>query len=174
VILDTNGNIFGGFTPVKWDDDEYGEDDDLWKADESLKSFLFTLKNPHNIPPRKFRLKEKAKHKAIICNSTWGPNFCDFGVADKCNANVKSFCHWFGTTYVNDTELAGDTVLTGGSKFTVKEIEIFEMIDPSRSTLLMEGEEEESDMDPNIVISSGSSSSSNPEFQISSGSDISD
>jgi hypothetical protein len=49
VILDTNGNIFGGFTPVKWtfpDNATY-----LYKTDDSLKSFLFTLKNPHNVPP---------------------------------------------------------------------------------------------------------------------------
>jgi hypothetical protein len=34
VILDTNGNIFGGFTPVEWE--SYAR----YKADRSLKSFL--------------------------------------------------------------------------------------------------------------------------------------
>jgi hypothetical protein len=52
VILDTIGNIFGGFAPVEWEsrlwNAKYG------KADDSLKSFVFTLKNPHNIPARKF------------------------------------------------------------------------------------------------------------------------
>jgi hypothetical protein len=46
VILDTDGNIFGGFTPVKWESSKNGKD----KADPSQKSFLFTLKNPHNFP----------------------------------------------------------------------------------------------------------------------------
>jgi hypothetical protein len=37
VLLDTKGNIFGGFTPV---------------TDESQKSFLFTLTNPQNVGAR--------------------------------------------------------------------------------------------------------------------------
>jgi hypothetical protein len=51
VILDTKGNIFGGFTPLEW------ESRASWpfnKGDDSLKSFLFTLKNPHNMTARKF------------------------------------------------------------------------------------------------------------------------
>jgi hypothetical protein len=63
VILDTKGNIFGGFTPVEWDSSY-----DL-KADDSQKSFVFTLKNPHNIPARRFALKAEKKHHAIMCNS---------------------------------------------------------------------------------------------------------
>jgi hypothetical protein len=46
VILDTEGNIFGGFTPVEWE----SRTSSPWcKADDSLRSFVFTLKNPHNI-----------------------------------------------------------------------------------------------------------------------------
>jgi hypothetical protein len=62
VILDTDGNIFGGFTPVEWES-RYGE-----KADPSLMSFLFTLKNPHNVPARRFALKAEKKNKAISCS----------------------------------------------------------------------------------------------------------
>jgi hypothetical protein len=51
VIVDTNGNIFGGFTPLTWESRRPNSATD-WsncaKADDSLKSFLFTLKNPHN------------------------------------------------------------------------------------------------------------------------------
>jgi hypothetical protein len=61
VILDTKGNIFGGFTPVAWASREwYGnsrDDDNCAKPDDSQKSFLFTLKNPHNIAARRFWLK---------------------------------------------------------------------------------------------------------------------
>jgi hypothetical protein len=63
VILDTKGNIFGGFTPVEW---ESGSD---FKADDSLKSFIFTLKNPHNIPAKRFALKTVRKHRALYCDS---------------------------------------------------------------------------------------------------------
>jgi hypothetical protein len=63
VILDTKGNIFGGFTPVEWE----SRPSSYWKADDSLKSFLFTLKNPHNIPAMRFALKpEKRAAQSIV------------------------------------------------------------------------------------------------------------
>jgi hypothetical protein len=66
VILDTNGNIFGCFTPVEWELPHQGK----LKADASLKSFLFTLKNPHNVPARRFALKAEKKNEAINCFSS--------------------------------------------------------------------------------------------------------
>jgi hypothetical protein len=53
-----------GFTHVEWDSTSYG------KVDPSLKSFLFTLKNTHNVPARRFALKAEEKDQ---------PNFsCNF------------------------------------------------------------------------------------------------
>jgi hypothetical protein len=124
VILDTEGNIFGGFTPVKW---ESG-----WKlkADDSLKSFLFTLKNPHNIPARKFALKAEMKHQAIYCGSGCGPifggDYPDIRVYDNCNANTNSSTS-LGYSYTNNTGLADTIVFTGSRDFKVKEIEVFEI-----------------------------------------------
>jgi hypothetical protein len=72
VILDTNGNIFGGFTPVEWESRKPKSQYDsrnCQKSDPSLTSFLFTLKNPHNVPARRFALKAEEKDHAIICNS---------------------------------------------------------------------------------------------------------
>jgi hypothetical protein len=43
MILDTEGNIFGGFTPVEWETRPWHN-----KADSRQQTFLFTLKNPHN------------------------------------------------------------------------------------------------------------------------------
>jgi hypothetical protein len=63
--LDTNGNIFGGFTSVQW------EFDGGWKADYSVKSFLFTL----NIPEWRFALKVEEKLRAFQRYSKWGPIF---------------------------------------------------------------------------------------------------
>jgi hypothetical protein len=55
VILDTEGNILGGFTPVERESPVWnGSENNCWKADNSEKSFLFTLKNPHSIPARRF------------------------------------------------------------------------------------------------------------------------
>jgi hypothetical protein len=124
VILDTDGNIFGGCTPVEWEslDDEY-------KADDSGKSFLFTLKNPHNITPRTFALIPAKKQRPIVCDSGCGPCFCDDTcVSDNCDANTRSYTDLgYGST--NDTGLDRETVFAGSKNFQVKEIEAFAITD---------------------------------------------
>jgi hypothetical protein len=99
------------------------------KADLSLKSFLFMLKNPHNFPARKFALKAEKKDQAISCNSSLGPCFCDIGVCDSCNTKTCSFTHMFGDSYANDTRMDRETFFTGSEHFKVKEIEVFEITD---------------------------------------------
>jgi hypothetical protein len=96
-------------------------------ADRSLKSFLLTLKNQHNCP--KFALKAEKKDEAIIYGSACGPNFRDIRVDDKCNANARSFTYRFAHSHANDTRLTRKTSFTGSREFTVKEIEVFEIID---------------------------------------------
>jgi hypothetical protein len=121
VILDTDGNVFGGFTPVEWD--LCGN----FKADASLKSFLFTLKNPHNVPARRFALKAEKQYMAIICFTDDGPQFgYDICVSNDCNANAGS--HTFlGYSYTNDTGMDQKTFFTGAQNFRVQEIEMFEI-----------------------------------------------
>jgi hypothetical protein len=121
--LDTKGNIFGGFTSLKWES-SYG-----LKADDSLKSFLFTLKNPHNIAAKRFGLKVEAKKSAIECNSKCGPIFGgSYGifVSDDCNTDARSYTS-LGRVYTNDTGLKGNIVFTGSWYFQVKEIEFFKI-----------------------------------------------
>jgi hypothetical protein len=120
VILDMKGNIFGGFTPVEWVS-RHGN-----KADPSLKSFIFTLKNPHNVPARSFRLKAEQKFGAILCRSGWGPCFWDILVWEDGDPNY-SHTQYFGEHYTNDTGLDGKTFFTGTNKFQAKEIEVFEI-----------------------------------------------
>jgi hypothetical protein len=84
VILDTKGNIFGGFTPVEWESRYWR------KADPTQKSFVFTLTNPHNILARRFASKEEKKQEAIWCDSKCGPRFYDIDVSDDCDANANS------------------------------------------------------------------------------------
>jgi hypothetical protein len=147
VILDTKGNIFGGFTPVEWEsrewnrkelnddnrpkmDEGWGAEENTWKADESQKSFLFTLKNPHNIPARRFMLKTEIKNQAIGCYSGIGPCFGnDIAVCDNCNASATNYVYLFGSCDNNDTELDSNIVLTGSDIFQVQEIEVFEITD---------------------------------------------
>jgi hypothetical protein len=71
MIMVTDWNVFGGFTPLEWKSRQY----DYAKADPSLKSFLFALKSPQNVPPRRFALKANDKDCAINCNSGSGPHF---------------------------------------------------------------------------------------------------
>jgi hypothetical protein len=88
---DVGGFVFGGFTPVPWESrviDRNCEGNNVWKSDDSLKSFLFTLENPHNICQRKFALNAEEKQYAIYCVSTVGPGFGDMGVSNNCNANT--------------------------------------------------------------------------------------
>jgi hypothetical protein len=127
LIEDTQGNIFGGFTPVKW---ESPAEPPYNRLDPSLKTFLFSLKNPHNFPAKKFQMKvEKKNERAIWCDPTYGPNFWDIEIGGVRFATCTGSTAAFGSTYVNDTGLVGETVLAGSPRFTVKEIEIFEIDD---------------------------------------------
>jgi hypothetical protein len=130
VILDTQGNIFGGFTPVEWESrkwhGKYPSDEYSHKADPSLKSFLFTLKNPHNVPARRFALKTEKKDQAIKCVTGCGPDFGDIGIFDRWCGALGYTVH-FGVHYTNDTGLDGMTFFTGSGNFDVKEIEVFEI-----------------------------------------------
>jgi hypothetical protein len=133
VVLDTEGNIFGGFTPVEWESRKWngrrGKGSNCFKADPSLKSFLFTLKNPHNVPARRFPLMAKAKEVAIQDDSNDGPNFNDLYISDNCNANTASGSNLGNMSYTNDTGLDGHTVFARSRAWQVREIEVFEITD---------------------------------------------
>jgi hypothetical protein len=110
------GNIFGGFTPVKWDSSGWA------KADDSLKTCFCTLTNLHNVQARKAEYKEWA----IDCDAKCDPCFGDIAVREDCNANTDSGTA-FGFAYTNDTGVYGEMVFTGSENFQVSEIEVFEI-----------------------------------------------
>jgi hypothetical protein len=114
---------------VEWESRVWnGDGSNCWKADDSQKSFLFTLKNPRNIPARRFALKATEKWRAIRCNSECGPIFGggDIAVSGNCNANINSSTS-LGSSYTNDTGLDRYIVFTGSLYFRVKEIKVFEI-----------------------------------------------
>jgi hypothetical protein len=97
-----------------------------------MKSFVFTLKNPHHLAARTFSLNPDRKHYTMFCypNTTmvffgcWGA-IC---ITDNCNSHNNSHNRGFGhpeSSFVNDTGLPGSTLFTGENTFTVKELEIF-------------------------------------------------
>jgi hypothetical protein len=122
LISSTNDCIFGGFTPLTW------SSRGSWVSDPSLTSFIFTIKNPHNLPARIF--KQKQEVNAIYDDSSYGPLFGyghDLSVYGQWQS--PNNCHsTLGTTYTNDTGLAGNEVLTGAQYFAVKEIEVFGVV----------------------------------------------
>jgi hypothetical protein len=99
-----------------------------YMADPSLKSFLFTLKNSHNLPARKFALKGERKDFAIKCSFWSGPVFGSFSLFGGLDPYTSS-SNDLGLSYANDNGLGGGKVLTGSCYFTVKEIAVFEMLD---------------------------------------------
>jgi hypothetical protein len=121
IIETTKGYIFGGYTPIPWESSS-----GTYKTDDSLSSFIFTLKNPQNTNPRLFQLKPANKVHAIRCQSNYGPIFGgghDFDV-DLSGSPSSTI---LGHSYNNDTGANGQTVLAGESTFMVKEIEVFGM-----------------------------------------------
>jgi hypothetical protein len=122
LILSKNSYIFGGFTPLAW------SSRNNYAQDSSQKSFIFTLKNPHNLAARIF--KQNPKTNAICDYSGIGPTFganYDLHVCDQCQTSASSYSN-LGSGYVNDTGIAGNQVLTGGYNFTAEEVEVFEVI----------------------------------------------
>jgi hypothetical protein len=130
LILDTKGDIFGGFTPIEWEsrvwNGNFRYEDNCQKADPSQKSFLFTLENPHNFPAQRFALKAAGKGDALRCRFDRGPSFNDLWICNKCNAYGDSGTN-LGRRYTNNTGLDGEKVFTGSKCFKVKEIEVFEI-----------------------------------------------
>jgi hypothetical protein len=129
LIQEIRGYIFGGFTPVRWERGNYHP-----KGDETMKSFLFSLRNPHNTITLKFPLREDAKGNAIWCYDIRGPGFggtwhtdCDLQLRDNCSTNRESSTAGFGLCYKNDLGVPSDSFFTGSPYFTVKEVEVFEV-----------------------------------------------
>jgi hypothetical protein len=121
LILSTTDCIFGGYTPLAWSSRPE------WVSDPSLASFVFTIKNPHNLPSRIF--KQKQETHAIYTHPLYGPTFGDghtVHVRDQCHTCNNSYSA-FASCYANDTGIANNQVLAGARNFTVEEIEVFEV-----------------------------------------------
>jgi hypothetical protein len=101
--------------------------DNRWKTDANLKSFLLTLKIPHNVPARRFVLKSEKKPQAIWSDFGDGPHFGEeLYVSDHCNTKLSSQAR-LGSVYTNDTAVADRLVFTGSLYFQVEEIDVFEV-----------------------------------------------
>jgi hypothetical protein len=133
ILVETTGGwIFGGYAHCKWP--ECG-----WERDPSLKSFLFTLKNPHNIPPRRFEMRKSDQDYVLALSGSpaylvWMGWMGAIALAPACNENATSNNLGFAdsnqtSTFENDSGHDGKTLFTGSERYTVKEVEIFEFFD---------------------------------------------
>jgi hypothetical protein len=132
IVESSRGWIFGGYAHCKWP--EYD-----WVGDHSLKSFLFTLKNPHNIPARRFGMKSSGQKYVLHPNPAggyllWMGFNGAITLSTDCNRSAKSSSPGFVQTneyptFANDSGYDGPTLFTGSTTYTVKELEIFEFFD---------------------------------------------
>ena len=137
VIIKSNEDyIFGGYTEINWDNTiwngKVGENNNS-RREGNGNEFVFTLKNPHNIEPSKFNMKNEWLNHSICCDAKLGPIFgCnDIRIENECNNNNNSFSFYDfnpGEYCFNDTTGKKRLLFTGTKTYKVKEIEVFNII----------------------------------------------
>jgi len=117
IIRSTTNHLFGGYSPIPW------KSAATYQVNQQC--FIFTLTNPHNIPPTKFMHKTSDKSYSIYDVASHGPTFgggYDITVSSGCNSNENNFN--FPYTY-EDTTGKGSNTFTASNTFRVAEIEVF-------------------------------------------------
>ena len=120
IIQSNNNYLFGGYTSIPWTSDGPAKTD--------TTAFLFTLTNPHNIPPTKYAIKSDKTAHAVYHASDHGPTFGagrDIYLANSSNANNTSSTT-FPNSY-NDTTGKASATFTGAKNFTASDIEVFKL-----------------------------------------------
>ncbi len=120
IIQSNNNYLFGGYTSIPW------TSDNSYKNDTT--AFLFTLTNPHNIPPTKYLIKPGTGTYAVNHYSTYGPTFGggnDIYLSSPSNANDSSYSA-FPYSYT-DTTGQGNKTFTGDKNLTASDIEVFKL-----------------------------------------------
>ena len=107
IYITNNGYIFGGYSSASWSS--------VNGYVASPGAFLFTIINPHNIPPTKFDMNPAGAMNAIYCNvnyhPSWGGNHDISAYALNTTGGGGMYTS-IGATY-NDTTGKGTAVFTG-------------------------------------------------------------
>jgi hypothetical protein len=121
VIQSENGGyLFGGCTSISWKSiGDYVRDNN--------GPFLFTLTNPHGIPPTKYPIKnaECSILHAKTCGPTFGGGY-DLYVCDNSQTRTDSFIY-FPHSYI-DTTNRGSVTFTGSHEFQTNDIEVYRLL----------------------------------------------
>jgi hypothetical protein len=118
-LVSTPGCLFGGYTSIHWDNTG------TYKS--SADSFLFTLSNPHKIPPTKYHTQSGAN---VYCHSLYGPTFGtghDLHICNNSNTSNSSYTN-FPSTYI-DTTGHGQSTFAGSYHFQTNDIEVYQVIE---------------------------------------------
>jgi hypothetical protein len=121
IIVSDNDCIFGGYSPCTWSSVI------SVVPDPGSTSFLFTIKNVHNLPARVFKLKHP--ENGICTNPGYGPCFGsgnDLSIGSPCTGSNKNWSS-LGGAYENDTRVYSLKVLAGSYRFAVRDIEVFKL-----------------------------------------------
>jgi hypothetical protein len=130
IVCDEGGNVFGGFTPIAWE--SVGNDGGpLRRVDANLKSFVFTVKNPHQTGPMRFPLRPGRQGRAVFCSRWCGPCFGDdlaiFFSAEGGLCLTKGFGETYAFAKDQAPEIDPALFLAGRPAFYSTEIEVFEI-----------------------------------------------
>jgi hypothetical protein len=122
VVQDSQGYIFGGYTPIDWRSTKQTSDEDISKT-----SFLFSVKSPFG---NKFKVFRTTTITASVFFSTQdGPIFGlqprpDLFISDQPQLSNKSRS-FLGSYYTTDTE--NSDYLTGQPTFKVQRLEVYRL-----------------------------------------------
>jgi hypothetical protein len=122
LVKSDSGHLFGGYASLSW------VSNSTYQAADG--SFLFTLTNPHNIPPTKYVLSANGKVQAMYSKQDYGPTFGgghDLHICSDSYNSIISQSTYFPTSYT-DTTGKGKETFTGAQAFKVKEIEVFQIL----------------------------------------------
>jgi len=125
VIRSEKGFIFGGFTSVSWTSGKYTLVPDP-------QAFLFTLINPHSLPPTKYSILT-AESTAIVCCAAVCPHFGDDDLCLLSNSNENNTPE--NTSNINfpisfeDTTGHGNRTFTEDCNFKTTEVEVYSVVE---------------------------------------------
>jgi hypothetical protein len=128
IMRDSSNYVFGGYTPVAWENrirDQMKLGIPTKAKDDSCTSFIFICANPKQITePKKFMLYPEKKNEAIYCDEDFGPSFGN-DLIIRNNCNKPGNCE-FVLGYAYETD-GPNRLLIGRKLFTVTEIEVYEI-----------------------------------------------
>lgn len=120
VVKSSNHSLFGGYLSRPWDSSGgYKEDPE---------AFVFTLKNPHDIPPTQYLINPTDVQRAYFGGPTWCAAFGYGDLRIQGDSHTKNSAYsFFPKSYV-DTTGKGNKTFAGEDYFSIVDLEVYEVI----------------------------------------------